>query len=119
MFRRLFVYGKISVDIINISSRAMMGEFIIYYRGKAFGGIYDDRLLVKSVPVAVKMMTDAEMEPPYAGAKKMILVDDVDNRQFLCELVESMWEELPKKEKLSFGNGNRHNYSQNCYYHSY
>ena len=49
----------------------------------------------------------------------MILVDDVDNRQFLCELVESMWEELPKKEKLSFGNGNRHNYSQNCYYHSY
>ena len=112
MFRRLFVYGKISVDIINISSRAMMGEFIIYDRGKAFGGIYDDRLLVKSVPVAVKMM-------PYAGAKKMILVDDVDNRQFLCELVESMWEELPKKEKLSFGNGNRHNYSQNCYYHSY
>ena len=60
MFRRLFVYGKISVDIINISSRAMMGEFIIYYRGKAFGGIYDDRLLVKSVPVAVKMMPDAE-----------------------------------------------------------
>ena len=50
-----------------------MGEFIIYYRGKAFGGIYDDRLLVKSVPVAVKMMPDAEMEPPYDGAKKMIL----------------------------------------------
>ena len=99
MFRRLFVYGKISVDIINISSRAMMGEFIIYYRGKAFGGIYDDRLLVKPVPVAVKMMPDAEMEPPYDGAKKMILVDDVDNRQFLCELVESMWEELPKKKE--------------------
>ena len=72
MFRRLFVYGKIFVDIINISSRAMMGEFIIYYRGTAFGGIYDDRLLVKSVPVAVKMMPDAEMEPPYAGAKKKI-----------------------------------------------
>ena len=72
----------------------MMGEIILYYRGKVFGGIYDDRLLVKPVPVAVKMMPDAEMEPPYAGAKKMILVDDVDNRQFLCELVESMWEEL-------------------------
>lgn len=53
-----------------------------------------DRLLVKPVPVAVKLMPDAEMEPPYDGAKKMILVDDVDNRQFLCGLVESMWEEL-------------------------
>ena len=77
-----------------ISSRVMMGEIILYYRGKVFGGIYDDRLLVKPVPVAVKMMLDAEMEPPYDGAKKMILVDDVDNRQFLCGLVESMWEEL-------------------------
>ena len=55
--------------------------------------------LVKPVPVAVKMMPDAEMEPLYDGAKKMILVDDVDNRQFLCELVESMWEELPKKKE--------------------
>ena len=72
----------------------MMGEIILYYRGKFFGGIYDDRLLVKPVPVAVKMMPDAEMEPLYDGAKKMILVDDVDNRQFLCGLVESMWEEL-------------------------
>ena len=54
-----------------------------------------DRLLVKPV----KMMPDAEMEPLYDGAKKMILVDDVDNRQFLCELVESMWEELPKKKE--------------------
>ena len=58
-----------------------------------------DRLLVKPVPVAVKLMPDAEMEPPYDGAKKMILVDDVDNRQFLCELVESMWEELSKKKE--------------------
>ena len=72
----------------------MMGEIILYYRGKVFGGIYDDRLLVKPVPVAVKMMPDAEMEPLYDGAKKMILFDDVDNRQFLCGLVESMWEEL-------------------------
>ena len=83
-----------------LSSRAMMGEYILYYRGKVFGGIYDDRLLVKPVPVVVKMMPDAEMEPPYDGAKKMILVDDVDNRQFLCELVESMWEELPEKKNI-------------------
>ena len=82
-----------------IRYRAMMGEYIIYYREKIIGGIYDDRLLVKPVPVAVKMMPDAEMEPPCDGAKKMILVDDVDNRQFLCELVESMWEELPKKKE--------------------
>ena len=58
-----------------------------------------DRLLVKPVPVVVKLMPDAEMEPPYDGAKKKILVDDVDNRKFMCELVESMWEELPKKKE--------------------
>lgn len=92
-----FVLEQLS-GLDEISSRAMMGEFILYYRGKVFGGIYDDRLLVKPVPVAVKMMPDAEMEPPYAGAKTMILVD-VDNLQFLCELVESMWEELPKKKE--------------------
>ena len=82
-----------------ISSRAMMGEFILYYRGKVFGGIYDDRLLVKPVPMALRLMPDAEMEQPYHGAKEMILVDNVDDRQFLCELVESMWEELPEKKK--------------------
>ena len=82
-----------------ISYRAMMGEYILYYRGRVFGGIYDDRLLVKSVPAAVKLMPDALMELPYDGAKEMILVDDVDNREFLCELVESMWEELPEKKK--------------------
>lgn len=48
----------------------MMGEIILCYRGKVFGGIYDDRLLVKPVPVAVKMMPDAEMESPYDGVKK-------------------------------------------------
>lgn len=76
-----------------------MGEFIPYYRGRIFGGIYDDRLLVKPVPSAMKLLPDAEMELPYDGAKEMILVDDVDNREFLCRLVESMWEELPEKKK--------------------
>ena len=93
-----FVLEQLS-GLDEISSRAMMGAFILYYRGKVFGGIYDDRLLVKPVPVAVKLKPDAEMEPPYDGAKKMILVDDVDNWQFLCELVESMWEELSKKKE--------------------
>ena len=92
-----FVLEQLS-GIDEVSYRAMMGESIRYYRGKVFGGIYDDRLLVKPVPAAVKLMPDASMELPYEGAKEMILVDDVDNREFLCELVESMWEGLPEKK---------------------
>ena len=76
-----------------------MGEYILYYRGKVFGGIYDNRLLVKPVSVAVQLIPDAELELPYDGAKEMILVDDVDNREFLCELVRNMWEELPEKKR--------------------
>lgn len=93
-----FVLEQLS-DLDEISSRAMMGEYILYYRGRAFGGIYDDRLLVKPVPAAMKRMPDAEMELPYDGAKEMILVDDVDNRELLCELVQSMWEDLPEKKR--------------------
>ncbi|MCR5025457.1 MAG: TfoX/Sxy family protein [Lachnospiraceae bacterium] len=93
-----FVLEQLS-DLDEVSFRAMMGEYILYYRGRVFGGIYDDRLLVKPVPTAVKLMPDAEMELPYDGAKEMILVDNVDNREFLCKLVERMWEELPDKKK--------------------
>ena len=93
-----FVLEQIS-GLDKISHRAMMGEYILYYRGRVFGGIYDDRLLVKPVPSAVKLMPDASMELPYEGAKEMILVDDVDNREFLCELVETMYEELPAPKK--------------------
>ena len=82
-----------------ISYRAMMGEYILYYRGRVFGGIYDDRLLVKPVPVAVKLMPDATKELPYDGAKEMLLVDNIDNREFVCKLVQRMWEELPEKKK--------------------
>ena len=93
-----FVLEQLS-GLDELSSRAMMGEYILYYRGKIFGGIYDDRLLVKPVPMALRLMPDAEMELPYDCAKVMILVDNVDDRQFLYELVESMWEELPEKKK--------------------
>ncbi|MBQ9872772.1 MAG: TfoX/Sxy family protein [Eubacterium sp.] len=93
-----FVLEQIS-GLDEISHRAMMGEYILYFRGRVFGGIYDDRLLVKPVPSAVKLMPDASMELPYEGAKEMILVDDVDNREFLCELVETMYEELPAPKK--------------------
>jgi TfoX/Sxy family transcriptional regulator of competence genes len=92
-----FVMEQLS-GLDELSSRAMMGTYILYYRGRIFGGIYDDRLLVKPVPMALRLMPDAEMELPYNGAKEMILVDNVDDRQFLCELVESMWEELPMKK---------------------
>jgi len=85
-------------ELEEISCRAMMGEYILYYRGKVFGGIYDDRLLVKPVPAAAKLMPEAETELPYDGAKPMLLVSDVDSREFLKELVESMWEELPDRK---------------------
>jgi TfoX/Sxy family transcriptional regulator of competence genes len=93
-----FVLEQLS-ELDEVSFRAMMGEYILYYRGRVFGGIYDDRLLVKPVPSAVKLMPDAAMELPYDGAKEMILVDDVDNRELLCELVRSMWEDLPEKKR--------------------
>ena len=83
----------------DVSWRAMMGEYIIYYRGKIVGGIYDDRFLVKPVEAAVAMMPEAEMEQPYEGAKEMLLVDDVDDREFLCELLEAMYDELPAPKK--------------------
>lgn len=83
----------------DISYRTMMGEYIIYYRGKVVGGIYDDRFLVKPVKSAASMMPDADMELPYEGAKEMLLVDDVENREFLCELLDAMYEELPDPKK--------------------
>ena len=82
-----------------ISYRAMMGEYIIYYRGKVVGGIYDDRFLVKPTKSALAMMPNADMELPYEGAKEMILVDDVENRELLRELLEAMYDELPAPKK--------------------
>ena len=93
-----FILEQLS-ELDGITHRTMMGEYILYYRGRIFGGIYDDRLLVKPVPAAVKLMPDAEMEMPYDGAKEMILVNDADDRGFLQNLVESMWEELPDKKR--------------------
>lgn len=87
------------VGLEDVSWRAMMGEYIIYYRGKIVGGIYDDRFLVKPVQAAVAMMPEAELEQPYEGAKEMLLVDDVDDREFLCELLEAMYDELPTPKK--------------------
>ena len=93
-----FVLEQLSL-LDDITYKAMMGEFIIYYRGKIAGGIYDDRFLVKPVKSAVAMMPEAEMELPYEGAKEMLLVDDIDNKEFLRDLFEAMYDELPAPKK--------------------
>ena len=97
-----FILGQLS-ELDEISYKAMMGEFIIYYNGKIVGGIYDDRLLVKPVKSAVSYMSSALYELPYQGAKEMLLVDDVDNKGFLTGLFNAMYDELPmpkpKKKK--------------------
>lgn len=86
-------------ELEEITYRAMMGEYILYYRGKIIGGIYDDRLLVKPVKSAVSLMPTATYELPYEGAKEMILVDNIDNKEFLSELFYAMYEELPTSKK--------------------
>ena len=93
-----FVLEQLS-GLEDVSFRAMMGEFILYYRGKIVGGIYDDRFLVKPVKAAVAMMPEAELEVPYEGAKKMLLVDNVDDKELLCSLLEAMYDELPAPKK--------------------
>lgn len=86
-------------NLDDITHRAMMGEYIIYYRGKIVGGIYDDRFLVKPVKSAMEMMPDADMELPYEGAKEMVLVDNVEDKEFLKDLFEAMYEDLPAPKK--------------------
>lgn len=82
-----------------ITYRAMMGEYILYYCGKIVGGIYDDRLLIKPVKSAVSLMSDAAYELPYEGAKEMLLVDNVDSKDFLTRLFNAMYDELPAPKK--------------------
>ncbi len=86
-------------DLDDISYKPMMGEFIIYYRGKIVGGIYDDRFLVKDIKSARRIMPEAELTLPYEGAKKMLVVDNVDNHEFLKELFNTMYDELPEPKK--------------------
>ena len=93
-----FILEQLS-GLEGISYRTMMGEFILYYRGKIIGGIYDDRFLVKPTKSALAMMPDADREIPYDGAKEMLLVDNVDNREYLTELVTSMFDDLPEPKK--------------------
>ena len=93
-----FVLEQLS-GLDKITYRAMMGEYILYYQGKIVGGIYDDRLLVKPVKSAVSLMPTATYELPYEGAKEMLLIDNVDNKDFLAKLFDAMYAELPAPKK--------------------
>ena len=89
-----FILEQLSA-IDGITSRLMMGEYILYLKGRIIGGIYDDRFLVKPTRSAKALMPEAVMERPYEGAKEMLLVDNVDDRDFLAQLLTTMYEELP------------------------
>ena len=89
-----FIMDQLS-GLDGVSYRAMMGEYVIYFRGKIPAGIYDDRFLVKVTPAALALMPEAAREVPYPGGSEMLLVDNVDDRDFLRELLEAMYDELP------------------------
>ena len=93
-----FILDQLS-DVEGIAHRQIMGEYIVYMNGKIAAYLCDDRLLVKPVPSAVKLMPNATYEPPYDGAKDMLLVDNVDDRAFLRKLFVAMYDELPKPKK--------------------
>ena len=91
-----FIKEQLS-DIGDVSYRAMMGEYIIYYKGKVIGGIYDDRFLVKPAKSALKLLPDASLELPYEGAKEMLLVDEIDNKELIKSLFNAIFDELHQK----------------------
>ena len=95
-----FILEQLS-DLEAVSYRSMMGEFILYYRGKIVGGIYDNRLLVKKTRTALELMPEAIGDLPYEGAKEMLLVDEVDSKAFLTKLFEAMYDELPLPKHCS------------------
>lgn len=93
-----FIIEQLSL-LDGVTYKAMMGEYILYFHGRIFGGIYDDRFLVKNVKSARTLMPDAVLELPYEGAKKMLLVDNVEDKEFLMQLVQAMEDELPLPKK--------------------
>lgn len=85
-------------ELPDITYRAMMGEYVIYYRGKVVAGIYDNRFLVKPTPGALRIVPNAPMEIPYDGGRPMIMIDDAENRALLRELFDAIYNDLPKKK---------------------
>lgn len=88
-----FVLNRL-FDVDDVTYRAMMGEYILYFKGKVIGGIYDDRFLVKPTKSAKRLMPEAAYETPYTGAKDMLLVDNIDDSDFLRELLEALYADL-------------------------
>ncbi|MDE5570330.1 MAG: TfoX/Sxy family protein [Ruminococcus sp.] len=93
-----FIMEQLS-ELENVRSRKMMGEYIIYYKNKVIGGIYDNRFLIKPTESARNFMPDAPLELPYENAKEMLLVENIDDRQFLAVLLNAVAEELPEIKK--------------------
>ena len=93
-----FILEQLS-GLDEITYRGMMGEYIIYYRGKIIGGIYDNRFLIKPVKSAVDFLPNATYETPYKGAKDMLLVDNIEDKEFLVQLINAMYDELPAVKK--------------------
>ena len=89
-----FILEQLS-GLEDVTYLPMMGEFIIYYRGKIAGGIYDNNFLVKPTKTASALMPNAESALPYEGGKEMLLVDNVEDKEFLRRLFEAMYGELP------------------------
>ena len=89
-----FVLDQLS-DMPDISYRAMMGEYVIYYRGRVVAGIYDDRFLVKPTKTALLIMQNAPMEIPYPGGKPMIMIEDIENRDLIRDLFNAVYSEVP------------------------
>lgn len=82
-----------------ITYRMMMDEYMLYHCGKLAAYLCDDRLLVKILPSTQRLLPDAPKEPPYEGAKDMLLVENMDDRVFLKTLFEAMYPELPEPRK--------------------
>lgn len=80
---------------MEVHTRPMMGEYVLYYRDKVAGGLYDGCMMIKDVPAARALLPDAALEPPYPGAKPMLAVDRLDDRDFLRELFRAIYPELP------------------------
>lgn len=85
-------------ELDDVAHRKMMGEYVLYFRGKVIGGIYDDRFLLKVMPASERLLPDAQRAIPYEGAKEMLLVE-IEDRDALCDVVSAMWEELPAPKK--------------------
>ena len=99
-----FILEQLS-DLDGVSYRPMMGEYILYYRGKIIGGIYDDQLLVKKTRSALELMPAAICELPYEGAKELLPVDEIDRKEFFTKLFETMYDELPSPKRKNNGIG--------------